>query len=500
MKKVLVILALALAFGARAQETPAGFCGTPAYKSQWLENYQQNPPVTNRSMLDTLYVPVTIHIVGQSNGSGYIAISRLMGAFCHLNRAYEQAAIKFYIKGNIRYINNNNYYNHNYSGGAQMMRDNNVPNTMNCYIVNDPAGACGYYLPGGGGFGGDAVALSKGCLGPNDYTWPHEAGHYLSLPHTFYGWEETEYNYNSPTPNVVNWGGVSRQVEKVNGSNCNVAGDGFCDTPPDYLSGRWNCNGAGMSPQIQKDPNGVEFRSDGSLIMAYSNDECITGFSEGQIGAMRANLQQQRPGHLANQTPPTPVASTELTPIFPPEGQALPNNEAFELRWAPIAGAQIYFVDIAIIPTFGFTLASYTVATNSVAVAADELLPDKTYYWRIRPFNRYDGCTGYSDTHTFELSDVVSATAAPEAAQGLRLYPNPARENQEVILEFTTEKATEATVSLLSLTGQALHSRRMDAAPGANRMNISTAGLAKGLYVLRIEANGGASYQKLMVQ
>jgi len=497
MKKIISFMAftLAIALSIQAQGTQPAYCGTPAYKSEWLERYQQNPSVINRSMMDTLYVPMTIHIVGQDNGTGYMSISRMMSSFCHLNEVYKQVAIQFYIKGPIKYIANTAYYEHDYAAGRQMMASYNVPNTINCYIVGDPSGACGYYQPSR-----DAVALSKSCLGPSDYTWAHEAGHYLSLPHTFYGWETTDYNYNSPTPSFVTWGGVTRQVERVNGTNCTFAGDGFCDTSPDYLNFRWSCNGDEMSPQIQKDPNGVEFRSDGSLIMSYSNDGCTSVFSDGQIGAMRANLQQERPGHLTNQTPPTPLSSTNLVPIFPAEGEAVQNNAAFELQWEAIGGAQMYFVEISRINTFGFTVAHYITTTNSAAVSADQLLPDKTYYWRIRPFNRYDACTGYSNYHSFETSELVSSASAQETVQGLRLFPNPAQENQEVILEFAASQPAEALVSLISLTGQALRSQRMLAVPGANRMNISTAGLAKGIYLVRVEANGGAGYRKLVVQ
>lgn len=497
MKKIVTLLAFALITGltAQAQQAPQNFCGTPPHLSEWLMEYQQNPRVTPRTIADTLYVPATIHIVGDNEGSGYISLNRMMDAFCHLNEVFEQAAIQFYIKGDIRFINNSTYFNHNGSGGAQMMASNNVPNTANFYIVDDPNGACGYYSPSR-----DAVALSKSCLSADDYTWAHEAGHYLSLPHTFYGWETTDYDYNSNTPTTVRWGNTVRQVEKVNGVNCAFAGDGFCDTPPDYLNFRWNCNGDGESGQIQKDPDGVDFRSQGNLIMGYANDGCQEIFTAAQIGAMRANLEEQRSGHLTNQVPGNPIASTELTPVFPFEGQVILNGEAFTLEWEPIENAEMYFVDISLISTFAFTNASYVTTANSVQIGADDLSPDRTYNWRIRPFNRYDACISHSDVHTFEMADAVSSTSASETVQGLRLYPNPAKESQEVALEFASTQSGTATVSLLSLTGQMLRSQQMDIATGANQMRLSTANLPKGLYVVRIDANGGANYRKLMVQ
>lgn len=497
MKRIVTFLAFALitGLGAHAQQTFQDFCGTPPHKSEWLEHYQQNPQVINRSLLDTIYVPVTFHIVGKNDGTGYISYNRLMDGFCFLNEVFAQAAIQFYVKGDIRFINNSSYYDHNNSTGGQMMAANNVPNTVNFYVVNDPNGALGYYSPTR-----DAVALAKGSLTSGDYTWPHEAGHYLSLPHTFYGWETTDYNYNTQTPNTVTWGGITRLVEKVNGSNCVFAGDGFCDTSPDYLNFRWNCNSDVESPQIQKDQEGVDFRSDGTLIMGYALDNCVTRFTEGQIGAMRANLQQVRPGHLTNQNPGLPVASNELTPIFPAEGQAVLNGEPFTLEWEAIPNAEMYFVDISQISTFAFINKTYVTTTNSVDIAGDELNPDRKYYWRIRPFNRYDACVSNSDAHSFELAETISSANDRETVQGLRLYPNPAKENQEVVLEFASEKAGDATISILGLTGQALNSRRLGVAAGANRASLSIDGLPKGLYLVRIDANGGANYRKLLVQ
>ena len=96
--------------------------------------------------------------------------------------------------------------------------------------------------------------------------------------------------------------------------------------------------------------------------------------------------------------------------------------------------------------------------------------------------------------------DPVINSTSEELAGTMRLYPNPVQKDQEVILEFASEKASTATFSLLSLTGQALRSQRSNITIGANRMSMSTAGLPKGLYMVRIDANGGANYRKLVVQ
>jgi len=77
-----------------------------------------------------------------------------------------------------RYLSRSEMYNHaSTTDAAFQMFDLNIPNTINCYIVDFAAENCGYNLPYAG------VVLDKDCLFPDDHTWAHEIGHNLSLPH-----------------------------------------------------------------------------------------------------------------------------------------------------------------------------------------------------------------------------------------------------------------------------------------------------------------------------
>jgi len=270
MKLILRLAPLLFFILGTIQTLPAqdvtSFCATPPEKSEWLKAYQRSPEAYAVRSDEQQFIPLTIHLVGTDEGSGFFTGAQLADALCTLNEDFLPTNLQFFIAGDIRYISNSTYYEHTFGEGFQMMVNNNVPNTVNCYFVQDPAGACGYFSPGA-----DAVAMRKSCSNANDHTWAHELGHFFSLPHTFVGWEGTDYDPTEDTPEFIN----GRRVERVDGTFCNDAADGFCDTPPDYISYRWPCSSQGLSNVQQRDPADSTFRSDGTLFMSYASDGCM---------------------------------------------------------------------------------------------------------------------------------------------------------------------------------------------------------------------------------
>lgn len=136
--------------------------------------------------------------------------------------------------------------------------------TINLYIVED-AGlplVCAFASLGGIAAPDNAyVTLGKTCPG----ALTHELGHLMGLEHTFEG----------------------NGTENVDGSNCETAGDGICDTPadpydPNDMLTVWQ-NGCEFVYQ-GLDANGEFYQPDMGNVMSYYGCDC--GFTHGQYVKM----------------------------------------------------------------------------------------------------------------------------------------------------------------------------------------------------------------------
>lgn len=492
MKKRLLfsLAAFSLFFSAHAQKK-VEYCGTPPGIVSWLRGFQENPSAFLRSP-GMLYVPLSIHIVGTDNGAGHFPVSRILDAMCTLNEDFEASNIRFFIEGGFHYIDNSSYYDHDFDRGIAMMEKHNVPNTINCYFVHNPAGNCGY------AFYHLGIALNRGCITEEgSHTWAHEAGHFLSLPHTFSGWEEVDYEAMGQAPAVL---GNGRATERVDGANCRNAGDGFCDTPPDYLSKQWRCRNDRLSNTLQTDPSGAVFRSDGSLIMSYAYDECVSRFSDAQADAMRANLLNQRAGLLYDQSPAVPLEGFSIRPSSPAQGVLVTDVSSLALEWEPVEQAEGYVVELSFLSGQGYEVLYSTFHTLSNRVVVSNLLSDHDWLWRVRPYNRYGGCAGYSNAFTFETGNFINTTREEVALSDFRLQPNPQEAGGLLSAEFDLPVALELQLSIYSIAGKRINGFPVNGHYGLNTVEIPTGNLEPGLYLVGLEHAQGRQFRKILIQ
>lgn len=477
MKQVLITsILLASCLGSFAQNgsIAENGCGTVTTEKemQQLAAYLASG-VAAKTTTPNDTIPLSIHIVGQDNGTGYYKLDNLFKVLCDLNDHYAPVGFFFYIKWPINYINNSSFYNHDTWSGYQMMTQNNVSNSVNVYFVEDPSGACGYFSPGA-----DGIAIAKGCGNPNSTTLVHELGHYFGLPHTFYGWEG---------------GGTPANPEKVTrgaGANCSTTGDLFCDTDADYLANRWFCPYTGS----QLDVTGTPYRPDSSLYMSYATDACMSRFSNQQIGRMQNKLHNDR-SYLLGPTPSN-IGLTEPQVIYPTDS-VYANNTT--LKWKKVPGADQYHVKI----TFNtIPIVKQESITGDTSLLVNFAMQQGVgYKLIIMPLNAKNVCKPVEKVFTYFYSSStppLSVGDMEENSGSITLYPNPT--NKSAQLDLSSVSPGDYTLQVTSINGQKLYETVVSHRGGSQKVSLPVESLAVGIYIVRLTGNNNSWTEKLMIQ
>lgn len=499
-------------------QTELNPCGTVATKSAWLKKYQKNPKAYAKNFNDMLYVPMTIHVLGSDNATTFFKVSKILNGLCGLNRDFEEANIQFYIDGEIRFVASTQWNSHDsLMSGIDMMFANNIENTLNNYIVSNPANNAGYNLPYAG------IALAKGTVNLNNHTWAHEIGHAFTLPHPFLGWEGgpnhngdiLQYNFNNPAPTEVYYDYTYFQdtlirdtmiidtalVEYLDGRNCNIAADGFCDTKPDYLAFRWSCNGDGFSVERQTDPAGEKFFSDGSLIMTYSGDNCQSRFSEEQIAAMRANLLDEK-ANLLRLSESDPLVVVEAMPLMvsPLSDETVQFDQAI-FEWEEVENATAYLVQVSLLASFPEALTDEYLVKNNNVLTVENLFNNRRYHWRVRAFNRFSFCTAFSDVVPFQTGETTSTNEAALGLENLKVMPNVLRNGQGIQLELVANRSMELRTRLINVSGQQIIGKFFQVQSGMNLLELhGLENAANGIYFLEFLNELGRHVEKIIVK
>ncbi|NOT38246.1 MAG: hypothetical protein HOP11_12810 [Saprospiraceae bacterium] len=463
----LIILSL---FGFISVLNAQNYCGTST-QTQYIKIEEHlSAPNFPKDNFEVQNLPMQVHIVLTDNGGADFSMQKLKESICTLNNDFIPTGFQFYMEKPVNYIRNSKYNEHNYDDGEKMMLEYNVPNVINVYIVSSPAGNCGYYT-----YSADAVALSKSCTSKSSHTWAHEFGHYFSLPHTFLGWEGIDYRGGSPASEYQK--DVRGQIENIDRSGCGSKADNFCDTPPDYISNRWGCTNSDSSLITQVDLNGESFKSDGSLFMSYSLDNCSSRFSNEQMSAMQSFLTTRR-SNLKRTIELNEIAEFDNTSLFPGDSAVTKSKVTF--AWKEIPNATSYIFQLSRNHVFTVLIRNVEIKTNAIEV--DSLLQDKRYYWRVIPLSNEYFCNEMSKSSTLIIDNLLAIKNTNK--ESVEVYPSQISQGQSI---FIHSKKMINKLRLLNTSGTDVSNNMIVRNAYSTVSEISTQNLPIGFYFLFVD-------------
>ncbi|MBK7359623.1 MAG: T9SS type A sorting domain-containing protein [Saprospiraceae bacterium] len=439
------------------------------------------------------YIPVTYWMVAKADGSGRITIKNVIENLCAINKIYESLNMVFYLKA-ANSINNSFIYDDPSStlGKAyinQYMLSNK--NAVNIFVGNianaSSPGVLAFYTGDG-----DYIVCGKLHVGPNGTTLAHEIGHFFSLPHTFIGWEETDYltvsnNCTTPPPISIFYRGNEVKTEYVDrakpGTNgklhCNQSADGFCDTPADYNLG-FGFQGPGcVYTGCAKDPDNVKLDPNEANLMSYFLD-CIKDFSEEQKAAITKDYLSTGRSYLKSPVYSPKPDVTDAVNYITPTGSIPPlGYDTVRFDWDDVPNADKYIFEIA--ENIGFNINNKLFLLSHSDTVLYNLKKNANHYWRVTPYNSNSFCV-VSKISNFRTPSWTVANENIELS-GLTVYFRQYEENK-ISLIIHSENNQSLQMQLFSTDGQGISNTNFKVQTGTNYFELDN--LQAGIYFYRI--------------
>ncbi len=475
-------------------------CGNkylPEIKRQMLQNREEMRGfIYSRDAIT--YVPVRFFMVAESNGTGRASEKVALKALCLLNESYAEMDIQFYLKG-FKYFNNSTVYDNPGSfAGANAIGNQMIYNALNVFIVKDAGGgAAAYYQPPAGPNGGADWIVASSTYADDSRVLAHEVGHFFSLPHTFYGWEPSGgWNFaDHGNPVMLTFAPDDNTlIEFVDGSNCQDAGDGFCDTPADFMFPSNECNYNGNVQDAHNDLLTPD--EDNYMNYFFSCGEYF--WTDEQKDAAVASLFHSSRNYVRpNYTPNTDEVTGTPTLVSPAQNEEIPSYNFVVLDWQPVTGADRYMVELTGGPS---QISERIIVENETSLNLTELDPDGAYFWRVMAFNESSTCSNFSVNRLLKTGTTFSDSFELTNVQGWSISPNPVANNLPISVNVESLTGVNTSVKLTTITGQVIEATDYYFPAGISTLEFSaTTALPAGVYFVTLQTREGAETKRVVV-
>jgi hypothetical protein len=496
MKQFILIFFLLFSFGYSFAQSQ-GECGVSyedglLIREQMFRNRAEVSLQTVRTLQQSrfvIHIPLVIHLVGNSNGQGHVTVQNVLSMVCRLNNDFADQNLRFYIKDSLRFVKDDIIFADAYDSVAiDRMIALKDTTALNIFTNGSAGGGvAGYYSRRG-----DFVFMLNAYANGNSPTITHELGHFFTLPHTFFGWENINARqlYSSTAaPDSIGNDWRRREVEFVdrNGSlaNCYSSADGFCDTDADYISQRAQCPLSGTA----LDPSGTPISPNTTLYMSYFFDACVNNFTTEQKTAIMSSVVNRN--WLFFAAPNTDSLDwSALVHTSPADMSTVLLNNNLRLEWnaEQVGPAQSYIVIIERI-LFGTPVA---VVYNSIVndtfaeVPANLFLNAASYRWQVMPYSNGFTCAGFSQPTQFNVELASSVESYAKEQVELNLSPNPVKGNSLNVF-FKINNPSEISFRIISSDGRLLMKEPfVPTASGEHFRSIDVSSLPSGLYHIQL--------------
>ena len=456
-----------------------------------------------RELVDSaIYIPVKLHLVGKTDGSGHIDENKVLDLMCMLNELTNKVGVYFYIFDRFNYVDDDSlYYAPLTSSSLIKLRNLKHPSALNLFIVFE-IGANTLAIFNGPADSVDDFIIAEMHWITEFNSVPHAFGHFASLAHTHRGWEQFPYSavhMGMPAPAIASDGFTA--TEKMDGSNCLTAADKICDTSPDYnFSYDVNILDTCQLSANVLDPCSVAVATPSNNIMGPGYRTCGDyEFSADQLEAIKLDLFSPERVYLqTGYLPDTLPITGDLDYTYPVNDTTIYFDEV-RLEWETLPGAESYIVQISHLPSFSFQSQQYILYDQNYLTLTN-LAPNRTYYWRIRPFKELYSCAPFRETVSFGTGGGSVQVRSIKGVNGWAVLPNPVRSSEQLQLQLDANEAFEAQLKLYSVTGQQLkHFGVQQFSSGANTVVLDVNDLETGMYFLMIETAEGLLTEKIVL-